>query len=196
MLLPPHGEGSSYSSPAPVGGSLPWDPMNLSKVIPSQGQHFFSNFSSVSLPQASVLRKQAGGHKSCPQTCSSMGFSWAHSLLQASTCSISILVVDLSIPVPSLCSGLCCPGGCRGISVPVPGAPPAPPALTWLSAGLFLSHISLLSLAAAAQGFFPSLLYLIPVTDGPAAGLSRSCLALALSDMRAAPGSFSQQPPL
>jgi len=98
MLLPPQGEGSSHSAPAPV-----WGPShgrqfstNFSNVSPSHRLQFFTNCPSVGPPW---------GHKPCQQTCSSVGSSLhgsagpgrsllqheaphgGHSLLQASTCS-------------------------------------------------------------------------------------------------------------
>ena len=109
------------------------------------------------------------GHRSCQQTCSSVGSSLhgatgpARSLIQhrlptgspspsgASTCSgVGSSPCCRWISAPALtsmgaghsCLTMGCTTGCRGISALAPGAPPAPPAsLTLVSAGLFLSHI-------------------------------------------------------
>lgn len=117
LLLPLQGEGSSCSSPAPLGVS-PMDTI-LHELLQSDsfhGEQFLLNFSRIFLTKDSILQEQAAPPWGS-QTCSSLGFSWGHSLLQASTCSISILMVDLSIPVPRAQFLQ----GCRAISAsPVP----------------------------------------------------------------------------
>ena len=92
--------------------------------------------------------------------------------------------------------------GCRGISAPVPGALPPPlSSLTLVSAGMVLSHFSLLSLPAAVQPFLPFLKYVItealPASVmGSALGSSGSVFERAVSDVGDGPthpGLFSQK---
>lgn len=102
------------------------------------------------------------------------------------------------------CLTLGCPMGCRGISAPAPGAPPAPPALTWVSAGLFLSYILTPLFGYSCPGF--SLPPKSVISGAVALSLMGSAsasigsvwswLALDLLDMREVPGSYSQKPPL
>jgi len=104
------------------------------------------------------------GHKSCQQTCSSMGCSLpvstgpGRSPLQRglSTGSCKHPCALARCPQRAACGcvppwtsmgyrGTACltmvfSTGCKGISAPVPGAPPPPPSLTLVSAELFLSH--------------------------------------------------------
>jgi len=72
LLIPSRGEGSSHSAPAP-GWSLSHGrqfSMNCSNMSPSHGLQSSPRCSSVGPPR---------GHKSCQQTCSSMGSSsWDH----------------------------------------------------------------------------------------------------------------------
>jgi len=124
------------------------------------------------------------GHKSCQQTCSSVG-SYLHgsagpdrSLLQRELLTGSqppsgIHLLQRGVPSTGCrwrsaplwtsmdCRGTACltmvfSMGCRGISAPVPGSPPPPPSsLTLVSAEWFCSHI--VTLAYPAAGFFPIL---------------------------------------
>jgi len=124
-----------------------------------------------SLSWSAVLQKRAAprGHKSCQQTCSSVG-----SCLHGSTCpgrsllqcwvstgsqppwGISLLLcgvlprlqmeicstVDLHGLQGTACLTMVFSAVCRRISAPTPGVPPPPPSsLTLESAELFLSHI-------------------------------------------------------
>ena len=108
--------------------------------------------------------------------CSSMGFPRGHSLPWASTCSrVGSSLGCRWISAPpwtsmdyrwTACLTMVFTTGCRGISAPVPGASPPPPASQTLgSAGLFLSHV-LTPLSGchfcAPCNFFSLLKYVIP----------------------------------
>jgi len=124
------------------------------------------------------------GHKSCQQTCSSMGSSlsmgpqvlagagsrmgspWGRSFLRASTCSgvgSSMGCRWRSAPPwastgfrGTVCLAMVFSTGCRGISAPAPGALPHPPSsMTSVSAELFLSHILTPFSPCNCWGFFP-----------------------------------------
>jgi len=148
----------------PQRGSFPRAAVLQEKGAPAWVPHGVTSPASKPAPAWAPLSTQ-------PQVlagaCSSAGFPWGHSLLQASTCS----VVGSSTgcrwrsapPWTSMdCRGTACltmafTMGCRGISALAPGAPPPSPSLTLVSAELFHTY-SLLFLAEFSvlnSNFFP-----------------------------------------
>ncbi|XP_049649850.1 uncharacterized protein LOC126035357 [Accipiter gentilis] len=185
-LLPPQGEDSSRSSPDPA-----WGPshgrqssMNFSNVTPPHGLQFFTNCSSVGpfhgvqsfrngLLQRGLLSLHGvpGPARSLLQCRLSTGSQPPSGVSTSSGVGSSTGCRRISAPpwTSMDCRGTACltmvfTTGCRGISALVPGAPPPPPSsLTWVSAGLFLSHIltPLFRLLLRSR-FFPLLKYVIP----------------------------------
>jgi len=103
------------------------------------------------------------GHKVTSGACSSAGFLWGHSLLQASNCSsVRSSTVCMWISAPpwtyrgTACLTMLFSTGCSRISALAPGAPPLPPSpVTSVSAELFPSH-RLIPLLLCRWFFFPS----------------------------------------
>lgn len=144
--------------------------------------------------------------RSLPGPCSNMGFPQVHSLLPALVwvppwaaggsghpCALHVL------------QGHSCLTRAAGNLSTVPGALPAPPCvLTWVSAGLFPSHILILLFSGCNYfctiPFSPSICYQRHYSHHwmarpwPAVGQSWNGLALALPDIGEASGSSSQKP--
>jgi len=188
---------------------------NCPSVGPSHGVPSFRNrllhgvTSSASKP-ALAWASLSTGPQVLEGSCSSAGSPWVHSLFWASTCSgVGSLPRGcrwISAPPGTsmdlrgtACLTMVFSTGCRGTSALAPGAPPHPPScLTVVSAEFahpapaaklrrFFSFLNVLS-----QRFY----HRCWARPWPAAGLSWSRLALALSDMVEASGSFSQKPRL
>lgn len=122
--------------------------INSASMSPPHGQ--------LSSPNCCSVGHTSTGCSPSRTSCSSeravlsMGFPQDHSLLWASPAPArappgaaggSLLPRALPGLQGHSCLSLGCSRGCRGISVPIPGAAPAPPALPWLAAGLFLLHV-------------------------------------------------------
>lgn len=153
LFLPPQGR-TPYTLSLlqhgipPMGDSF----TNFSSVSASHGLQFFMTCSSMGpTHKVQSFRNQLlqQGHSSCQQTCSSVGsslhghkgparacssmsFPRGHSLGTSTCCSMGSFLGCRWISVPSwTCRGTAaspwsCNTGCRAISAPARGAPPAP----------------------------------------------------------------------
>jgi len=168
--LVPHEVTSTASKPAPAWATLSTGPQVLAGACSSMGS-----------PQGHSL---LWAHPPAQHRVPSTGYRWIS-----------------APPWTSIgCRGTACltmvfSTGCRGISVLAPGAPPSPPSLALVSAGLFLSY-SLTPLSYCSF-LFPLLNYVIPEALPPS--LVGSALASSGSVLEPAGigsighrGSFSQ----
>lgn len=151
-----------------------------------------------------------------PGACSSMGSPQGHNFLQAHSPVLpwgtaqaadgSLSIMDLHVLQEHSFLTIGGTTGCREISAPPPGAPPPSSSLICRFAELFLSHIlSPVSWLMLHSSFFPPFLDALPqrhychhwwAQPWLATGPARIWLAMALSDMGEACGSFSQKPSL
>jgi len=195
----------------PQCGSFPWGAVLQEQAAPAWVPHRVTSPASKPAPTWAPLSM---GPQVLAGVCSSMGFPWSHSLLQAYICSSmgsSTGYRWISAPpwTSMGCRGTTCLTmvfitGCRGkISALASGAPPPPPSsLTLVSAELFLSHsLTPLSQTAISMQVFPLLKYVIsetlpPLLIGLALASSGSVLELAGIGSIRHGGSFSQKPPL